>query len=151
MITINHIFVWHLYKFRCALSKPPSAQSNQESVGIENGGPLIAPVLIGNEVAYAILFFTGSMQIYSSSTTKNMHFYYKISIINSPKGIQQHVTINKEQTYPNPRKFTFLFEPSKKYTKRKQIPTSLTNSTFLIKQTTGGQKCMVNAHDRCKI
>lgn len=29
----------------------PTISTNQESVGIENGGPLIAPVLIGNEAA----------------------------------------------------------------------------------------------------
>lgn len=35
---------------------------HKESVGIENGGPLIAPPLIGNEAAYAVVF-----------TEKNMH------------------------------------------------------------------------------
>lgn len=74
MISLNYNFVLHLYKFECALSNPPSAQPNQESVGIENGGPLIAPVLIGNEAAYAILFFTWSMQIYSSSATQTRTF-----------------------------------------------------------------------------
>lgn len=65
---------------------------------------------------------------------KNMHFHYKTPIILFPKGIQQHVTINNEQTYSDPRKFTFLFEPSKKV-HQAQTNSHLTDQLYFSQQT----------------